>query len=144
MLQFFYVSKTLKFMSVSKTFNKGPTPHSEWALQMFHQNFSCSFLSQKGKRYCCLCLWEKHQKIMPMRLKHFVGVEQAPKEVHSLRHCYSRWRVRKLRGGREYKSYFKSSGVNIAFRSSQVIWGKITCHVMICSYSIMFPIHEKC
>lgn len=28
-LQFFYVSKTLMFMSVSKTFNKDSTPHSE-------------------------------------------------------------------------------------------------------------------
>lgn len=96
-LHFFYVSRPLMLMSVSKTLYKGLTPHSEWALLMIHWNFSCSFLSQKGKQYCYLRLWEKHQK-PTMRLKHFVGVKQAPREIHSLRHCYSTWAASKLRG----------------------------------------------
>lgn len=44
-----------------------------------------------------------------MRLKHFVGVEQAAKEVHSFEALLFEVNSQRTEsGGREYKLYFKS------------------------------------
>lgn len=104
MFSSFIFQKPLVFMSVSKTFHKGLRPHSKWALRLFHWNFSCSLLSQKGKQCCYLCLWESHQQ-PTMRWKHLVGADQVPQEVSSLRHCYSRWTASKLKAEEESISY---------------------------------------